>query len=794
MKLKQTSITSKICLTLSLLSLLSLCYWHFPKVESDYSFDRFFLDQDPEKQYYEKILQTFGSDQSIILFVQDPAVFTPEKLKILQDLVFNYLADDRFSKIESIFTTPFIRKSSPSLGYPQVTENEVQSSPLFPDQIKISSSDFSNAMKSPFYARRFVNQKKTATQIEFVLRTNFPQQQYDALVTSLNSEVAFLKNNFEKHYFIGTPVYQKYTADQIHFANKIITPLMILFILLTLYIGTKSFASVMVTVFSTYFSIWISYWAMQENQIPLTMLTSMIPILLLTLGSTEITYIFCCFEKIKKRSLNKSHVIKKTFKLVLKPIILTSSTTILGFFSLYFHPLKMLKEFGLLMSIGLISIFLITLLMTFLYMLVENSKDSKDSKDSNLKQEFIYVTRNNKGSKHAKMNSINWSKMIIVALYFGSIVISLGLKADINSIDFMPEKSEERINLEHVKNEFPGIISTSLVVSFHDKDLQDTKDKQNNFQILKNIRTELTKKPWTQKVIDYSLMIDEIHTAFSVEKNNVANESQVIDELLLEQYELLLPVSVSSFRNSTKDTYLIKIFHDEFSAHQLHEHLDLFQKELTLPNFVELKVTGKSVLNFHAARTIVASQIQSLVIMVLLTFVIMFYLSGNICLSIIGVIVNTAPLMILFASMVVLGIALNVGTCLVATIILGISIDDTIHLFTDLKAKKRHDNSWYELLSNNVMEKKSALITTSVSLIIGFGLFGLMDLIPIKQFGLLGAWAIFWALIYDLFGSLIFLNIAKNWLGVIDQTEKKPADTQFSRDQHEKKEEHYEVA
>ena len=113
-----------------------------------------------------------------------------------------------------------------------------------------------------------------------------------------------------------------------------------------------------------------------------------------------------------------------------------------------------------------------------------------------------------------------------------------------------------------------------------------------------------------------------------------------------------------------------------------------------------------------------------------------------------------------------MGMDLNVGTALVASVCLGIAVDDTIHFLSHYNLLQKEGRTLEDSISHIYTYTGSALIFTTIILMSGFGLFLLGDFVPNVNFGLLCAMIFGSALLVDLvfLPALLFqLNKRNLW-------------------------------
>ena len=103
-------------------------------------------------------------------------------------------------------------------------------------------------------------------------------------------------------------------------------------------------------------------------------------------------------------------------------------------------------------------------------------------------------------------------------------------------------------------------------------------------------------------------------------------------------------------------------------------------------------------------------------------------------------------------------IPLNLGTCMVAAIAIGISVDDTIHFMTRFNQEMRTRQNRPEAVEAVIRSEIRPIISTSIALILAFSILSLAQMMPILYFGILSAVVMFCALVADLLVTPILLS------------------------------------
>ena len=152
-------------------------------------------------------------------------------------------------------------------------------------------------------------------------------------------------------------------------------------------------------------------------------------------------------------------------------------------------------------------------------------------------------------------------------------------------------------------------------------------------------------------------------------------------------------------------------------------------------------VTGSYPLLLHTQRSLLTTLWGSLTLTALLMQLVLGLGLRSWRLALIGILPNVVPVAAVFVVLRALGIPLDVGTSMSATVALGIAVDDTLHM---LSAGRR------EGLSEAAFGSGRAVVFSSVVIALGFASVLTSDFAPTRHFGLLCAVGVCAALLGDL--------------------------------------------
>jgi len=147
---------------------------------------------------------------------------------------------------------------------------------------------------------------------------------------------------------------------------------------------------------------------------------------------------------------------------------------------------------------------------------------------------------------------------------------------------------------------------------------------------------------------------------------------------------------------------------------------------------------------------LLSSQLNSFSIAFIVVALAMILSLRSLKLGLLAMIPNFLPIFFVIALMPMLAVALDVGTVMIASVALGLVVDDTIHLLYRFKVQAKTSPDAASAMALALRESGHAIIYTSVVLCLGFAVLTLASFNPVIHFGLLSSLVIALALVFDL--------------------------------------------
>jgi predicted RND superfamily exporter protein len=350
---------------------------------------------------------------------------------------------------------------------------------------------------------------------------------------------------------------------------------------------------------------------------------------------------------------------------------------------------------------------------------------------------------------------------VTVLLVLATIPLVMQVKVESNILEFFAPDHPLSRGTERIERELSGVTGLEIVLTGTARD--SLKDPARLAQI-DALQTWLEQQPEIDRSFSLVDVLKEMNNAFNGEDlgdNALPTDRKLIQQLLLiydgkDMYELV---------NHEFQRGRVALSLNVHGANEIGRVIDRIRAHLVAQPIagVHTDIAGFGQLFADQTDRIVNGQIKSFASSFLQILLLMALLFRSLKAGLICLIPNLAPLFFIFVVMGITGVALDVATVLIAGIILGITVDDTIHLYHGYLHRLRHGANPVFAIIRSVESSGRAVIAISVVLIAQFSLLGLSDYRPTAHFGMLCAVGLFAGQVFELLlmPALLGLNLRK---------------------------------
>lgn len=490
----------------------------------------------------------------------------------------------------------------------------------------------------------------------------------------------------------------------------------------------------------------------------MTMMSGMLPPLMIVIGIPNTIYLLNKYHVMYREYGDKYRALHDVITKVGKATFMTNLTTAAGFATFLITGNAMLMEFGLVATLGIITMFFLSVLMVpsiFSYVAVPTEKELKhlDTKFVHkIVEKFVFLVEN-------KRPLIFGATVAIVVL----AIIGIRLMHNESfQVDDLPEDNAIYADLKYFEREMGGILPLEISIDTKKKkgllDLKTIKkieaieDSLTSFNCLShgtslvdalklikrayyNGNNDFYELPMQTEFITISDYLKGSQAQMTGGGNNIM--SAMVDSTFSRARIQLRIADVGTIRMVSVTDSINDIIHHYFP-----------------PEKAQIDVTGTSVVFALGSSKLIDNLVQSLVLAIFLISLCMMWLFKSWKMVIISIIPNFIPLIVTAAIMGYCGIRLKSSTILVFNIAFGISVDNAIHLFTKFRqAIEHHNGDIAKSVDEALRETGVSIIYSAIILLCGFLMFCASQFGGTIALGLLVSITLFVAM----FTNLLFL-------------------------------------
>ena len=763
----------KLIFVVLLITLISFGY-HSKNFRLDASSETLLIEGDPDLKYLNEISERYGSKEFLIL------TYTPNE-SMISDVSVNNLLSLKY-KIQSLnwVHSVITLLDIPLLNNSDVTLQErLQNFKTLKDEDVNRDRGFDEIVSSPVFRNFVISEDAKTTGIIVYIKKNEKLKNLDL---KSKEEIEKYKDNIKKQnhqnileirdviksyedigkiHLGGIPMI---ADDMMSFIKSDIIVFgigVLLFIIGTLWFVFRRLIWILVPISSCFFSVVIMMGILGLLGWKVTVISSNFIALMLILTMAMNIHLSTRFLQLKENNPNKNtlELITLTTQKMFWPILYTVLTTIIAFLSLIFSEIKPIIDFGWMMTLGLITSFIITftLLPTLINFVPKEKISLKRYGESKITYFFSKISQNN-------------SKIIFVITGIVIVLSVVGisrLEVENSFINYFSKKTEIYQGMKLIDDKLGGTTPLDVILKFpkkqnlevddedefenwgeEDEDNNEkywfTKDKINKITSIHNYLDSL---PQVGKVLSFSSIIDvatllnnnkplgtlEMGVLYSKIPDNIKEE--IIDPYIsIENNEARINLRIIDSQENLRRNELIKKINFDL------ENKFGLKKD-------EFRLAGVLILFNNLLQSLFKSQILTLGLVMVGIFFMFIVLFRNIKLSLIGVVPNFIAAFFILGIIGLLGIPLDMMTITIAAITIGIAVDNSIHYIYRFQEEFENSKDYYKTLKLCHSTVGRAILNTSITIVFGFSILILSKFIPTIYFGLFTGLAMLLAMI-----------------------------------------------
>jgi predicted RND superfamily exporter protein len=744
------------------ITILALAFIGIRQIKTDVSNDNWFLEDDPMLLAKERFEEIFGNNDFGAILVEADNVFKPEILAKIRELGKDLENNVPFAN-EVISLTDF----EFTLG----TKDGIEIIDLVPDIIPTSKEGLNKirdlAFSKPAMVNKIVSDDSKQTWIMLRLKT-YPddwekdyEEDPDILVGHKINEIVHQDKYKILHpKTTGLPILN---VEKRNFFNVETPRLMFISLIITvliLAVALRSFRGVIFPILTALGSIVIVFGA--QGYLGIKMDPSMV-LLPFYLGlAVAIGYSIHVFNYFKRQFCKTGKRKESVFFAVEEtgwPIFFTALTTIAALLSFLFIPVRNLRWIGLTAAA----------LVGVTYFLVMILTPSLLSFGKDREPHPVYEKKGGRLLERSMGDLSQWilarPRSIITIFILMVIACIIGMTKFEVSFDVrrtMGLKIPYVARFDYIGNTKIGsLYSYDIAIEFSKPGAAKDPENLKNFdQLIEKVNTyPLTKK--VSSLLDVIKDMNQVLNEGNPEYYKIPETRDMVAQLLL-LYENAGGTEVEKWVDYDYQRLHLMVEVNTYNSGEAKRELDLIQKR-SQELFPDAKVVLiGSISQFTVMQDYVSwGQIKSFLIALIVIALLMIIVFGSIKTGLIGMIPNVAPALAVGGIMGFAGIPLDMMTVTIMPMLLGLAVDDTIHLINHTQLEFNRTCNYAQSIRRAFIAVGTALFMTSIVLILNFSTYLTSVAKVFVHIGILAGAGILAALLADYFVTPILLKWSK---------------------------------
>lgn len=695
-----------------------------PSLRFETSIYDLIIEDLPETLAYEQFKKEFGSEEIILVVARTGGVFHPDTFQQIERLAQSL---SRVNGIRRVISLPGIKKAMDITG-------------------KWSLEDFEGVVEGiDLLQRNLISRDKKTTAITLILEDT---KQKVRVIDGVKGLIDQYRDSFSI-YQIGMPIVSSALA---RFTRQDFLTLPVMtfsLIALILFLFLRNLRGVLLPSGAVLIALTWTFGLMAWTGTPLSLLTMIVPVFLIAVGTAYCMYIFPEYLSAVKESATPREASLRCFSRLGFPTSLAVITTIIGLGSLLINRVSEIREFALFSCFGILSMLII--ILTFLPPVMgllpfpKRGRRDEAGRGRFFDRILSIIIRLNLGHQRITLS------LIAIIAVAGMVGISK-IKVETNPVGFFKEDTPVARHFNDIHRDMSGSFPISVVVDSGEEAYFEDPDHLEQIAHLQKFLGSLKGVDKTVSFADYLKLVNYATNQYEERFYSLPEEPFEVRML------------VNSFKTMLGQDMLLGFMDADFSKVNilLRTHIsssaDFLATEALIKDYLKnrfpdsfaFQVTGFGIVISHSSRLISDGQARSLLLTLVLVFAIMFLLFLSYKVGFIAILPNCFPIIVSFGVMGWFGIPLSMATSLIASIAIGLAVDDTIHYLVSYNREFKNDLKRERALADTIRHMGKPIIFTTVTIGLGFSVLMFSHFKPTAVFGLLMVITMFSAMVADL--------------------------------------------
>lgn len=490
---------------------------------------------------------------------------------------------------------------------------------------------------------------------------------------------------------------------------------------------------------------------------PFNLLNNIIPLVIIVIGISDAIHLINRYLEELDAGREQREAAHRTVYTMTIACFLTSFTTAVGFASLAVSQTEILRRFGWTAAVGVLVAYVVTItLLPALLTVIKRPKRAHAHHEGRFEDAIEALTRG--VMRHP------WPVLAVTTVVLaGAGYASSQMVIDNAVLDQFDEDDSITQTTRLLEEQLTGIRPVEVYLT---SDVAGRFDDPEVLAALDRVAAWAVEQPGVIGTTHYGDVLGEVRVAMTGDTD--ARDAPLTSR---EQVELLAGFvggrdvnPLAQWVDDDRTELRLNIRMVDVGARATiafgHALDDRLEAELGGLDDVHARITGDAWVSSLGLDAVINDLLGSLGLAIVIIFGFMTLLFGSLRLGLLSIPPNITPLVITGAWMSLNGVPLNAATVIIFSVSIGLAVDGTIHVLARFREEVHGEDDVDAALVRSARGTGKAIVLTTVSLMLGFGVMLFSSFVPVRRFGTLIGVTVFGTLIATVVVLPAMLKIA----------------------------------
>ncbi len=700
----------------------------------------FVAENSQERRDFAEARKHFGADDYLLIAVVCDDVFAADNLARLKKLHEQIERVKGVNEVLSLVNVPYARSQSDGVSLEKLIPTSLNDTTRLEEARHVATTD-------RMFAGNLVSPDSRTAALNVLLKSELPTDKRHEITNAIYGLTR--ASGFKESYFAGDPFSQLRSTEALKKDLVLLLPLTVLFIVVLLWLCFRSLTAVWLPLVTIGIGlVWlmglVAYFGTH-----FTILVLMLPTVMLAIGCSYMIHVLnqigIANLAADQAECTQQDAIEKAMSFINLPVLVSALTIIAGFLSLTFTEIRAIRASAIYSAIGATLTMILSL--TFIPAVLTVLPSRKLCFQVELTGRLVKLLEDTGRWATSRQKMLFF---VTIAIVMVSLIGMRRINVDIDFFHFTKPGTETTVGFAEINRRLSGVVTFDIIVEGKEAGAIEKSEVLERISQLQAFAEQ--QKNGTGQGIDRSLSVADVvkhlNRAFNgndPQQYRIPTDEKVISDLFADRDQL------KGFL--TEDGRVARVLiRSTLSGSQAMAQVvrEVEQKGKELLPGLRVYATGTFVLLNRTSDQIGHEQMLSIGIALVTIFLMLAILFRSLRVGLTALVPNLVPIVFFFGFMGWRGIKLNLTTSLVASIVLGLAVDNAVQFIVRFRRVQKEDAPLRDAIIESMRLSGRPIIYANIALAATFAVFAISNFQPISDFGLLSAVTIFGCLVEDL--------------------------------------------